>query len=155
MTDPALLLDLLIRRDLTVATAESLTGGLVCSELVSVPGASRVVLGGVVSYATQVKIQVLGVPAELVAEHGVVSEPCARAMAQGVRRALGADVGISTTGVAGPDRQDGQPVGTVFVGVSSADGTVVVELALAGERQQIREAAVAGAIRAAIDQLSA
>lgn len=149
------LLTLLLERGLTVATAESLTGGLLCSELVAIPGASGVVLGGVVSYATRVKVDVLGVPAELVAEHGVVSEQCALAMARGVREVLQADVGIATTGVAGPDTQDGRPVGTVFVAVSTPTGTVTREVALSGDRARIRSAAVEVALEVARTQLSA
>lgn len=149
------LLDLLAERRLTVATAESLTGGLLCSDLVSVPGASRVVLGGVVSYATAVKVEVLGVPRSIVEDQGVVSAACAEAMAQGVRNHLGADVGIATTGVAGPDEQDGQPVGTVFVAVASAHGIDVARLALSGERQEIRDDACRAAVRVAHQHLTA
>lgn len=130
---------------LSVATAESLTGGMLCSELVSVPGASAVVRGGIVSYATQVKIDVLGVPADLVEAHGVVSEACARAMASGVRTRLGADVAMATTGVAGPSSQDGHPVGTVFVAVAfdspAGEQVRVAHLALSGDRAAIRAAA--------------
>lgn len=140
------LLELLVARGLSVATAESLTGGLLCSELVSVPGASRAVLGGVISYATAVKVEVLGVPSSIVAEHGVVSSACADAMARGVRTHLGADVGIATTGVAGPEVQDGQAVGTVFVAVASSHGVEVTRLALTGERQEIRDAACRAAL---------
>ena len=98
---------------LTLGLAESLTGGLAASRLVNVPGASRWFRGSVVSYASEVKFDVLGVP-----EGPVVSEEAARAMAEGARRVLGADVGLSITGVAGPDPQDDQPPGTVFVGLA-------------------------------------
>lgn len=136
----------LAERGLTLATAESLTGGGVGATVTSVPGASRVYAGGVVAYASRVKGDLLGVPAEVVAEDGVVSERCAVAMAEGVRRLLGADVGVATTGVAGPDPQEGKPVGTVHVAVADAAGTVSRLLHLAGDRQAVR----AGTVRAAL-----
>ncbi|WP_022907385.1 CinA family protein [Curtobacterium sp. B18] len=131
----------------TVAVAESLTGGLVVSTLVAVPGASAVVRGGVVAYATPVKHTVLGVSEALLASNGAVDPEVARQMASGVRQALAVDGdpttwGISTTGVAGPDPQDGQPVGTVFVGIADADGAVSFELHLDGDRDAIRRATV-------------
>jgi nicotinamide-nucleotide amidase len=137
----------LTARGETVAVAESLTGGLVVAELVGVPGASAVVRGGVVAYATPVKATVLGVDAHLLAEHGAVDPEVARQMADGVRRALVVDGvaatwGISTTGVAGPDPQDGKPVGTVFVGIASAAGAEAVELHLDGDRAAIRSGVV-------------
>src|SRR5207244_10645951 len=104
-------LDLLRKRGLTLGLAESLTGGLVASRLVSVPGTSDVLKGGVVSYMTHVKRSVLGVTAE-----SVVSSECAAQLAAGARRGVGADVGLGVTGVAGPDEQEGQPAGTVFFG---------------------------------------
>ncbi len=127
--------------------AESLTGGLVVATLVGVPGASAVVRGGVVAYATPVKHTVLGVSADLLAEHGAVDPEVARQMASGVRTALAVDGvpatwGISTTGVAGPDPQDGKPVGTVFVGIASASGAEAYELHLEGDREAIRQATV-------------
>ncbi|PYY48829.1 MULTISPECIES: CinA family protein [unclassified Curtobacterium] len=137
----------LTARGETVAVAESLTGGLVVSELVGVPGASAVVRGGVVAYATPVKATVLGVDADLLAEHGAVDPEVARQMAAGVRIALAVDGvpatwGISTTGVAGPDPQDGKPVGTVFIGIASAERAAAVELHLDGDRGAIRAAVV-------------
>nr|WP_058725150.1 nicotinamide-nucleotide amidohydrolase family protein [Curtobacterium luteum] len=137
----------LTARGETVAVAESLTGGLVVATLVGVPGASAVVRGGVVAYATPVKASVLGVDAELLAERGAVDPEVARQMAAGVRSALSVDGeaatwGISTTGVAGPDPQDGKPVGTVFVGIASADGATAWELHLDGDRDAIRHATV-------------
>lgn len=101
----------------TLAVAESLTGGAVTDALVAVPGASLVLRGGVVAYATDVKRDVLGVDGGLLAEHGAVHPDVARAMARGVRALLGADYGVATTGVAGPDPQDGHPPGTVHVAV--------------------------------------
>lgn len=126
----------------TVATAESLTGGQVAAAVTAVPGASRAYLGGVVSYATQVKVDVLGVPAAVVRDHGVISAQCAEAMASGVRTLLGADYGLATTGVAGPDNQEGHRVGTVFVAVASPRGVHVEALTLTGDRGRIQHAAV-------------
>jgi nicotinamide-nucleotide amidase len=133
---------LLRELDLSVGTAESLTGGLVCGALTDVPGASTVVRGGVVAYASEVKADVLGVDRDLLAREGAVCEPVAAQLADGIRRVLGCAVGVSTTGVAGPDPADGQPVGTVFVGVSGPWGILVERLALTGDRAEIRAASV-------------
>lgn len=129
-----------------MATAESLTGGRLAAAVTAVPGASAAYVGGVVAYATRVKQQLLGVPEALVAEHGVVSAECARAMASGVRDALDATWGLSTTGVAGPDRQEDHPAGTVFVGLAGPDGSAAVALSLAGDRAEVQEQTVAEAI---------
>jgi nicotinamide-nucleotide amidase len=135
----------------TVAVAESLTGGLLVAELVSVPGASRVVLGGVVAYATAIKQTVLGVPEALLGEHGPVHPEVARRMALGVRSALAvggrdATIGLSTTGVAGPGSQDGHPAGTAFVGIAVGPVVSVLELRLSGDRSAIRRAVVSEAL---------
>jgi PncC family amidohydrolase len=127
-----------------VACAESLTGGELAPALSAAPGASDTFLGAVVSYATDVKREVLGVTAEK-----VISAECAEQMAAGVRRLLGADWALSTTGVAGPDRQEDQPVGTVFVGVAGPDGARSVRLELDGDRAAIR----GGTCRAALEEL--
>lgn len=127
----------------TVATAESVTGGLVAASLTSVPGASWVVLGGVVAYARAVKASVLGVDAGLLERGGAVQEEVARQMAVGVRCLSGAVWGVSTTGVAGPQASDGKTVGTVFVGVSGPDGDEVSELQLSGDREAVRAQTVA------------
>lgn len=111
-------LALLTERGETLAVAESLTGGLIAAELTAVPGASRAFLGSVTAYATRLKRDVLGVDGALLEERGAVDPEVARQMAQGVRTALGADWGVATTGVAGPEPQDGQPVGTVYVAVA-------------------------------------
>ncbi len=120
------LVRLLAVRGETLAVAESLTGGLVAAELTGVPGASKVFRGSVTAYATELKRDVLGVDGTLLDQRGAVDAEVARQMAEGVRGVLGADWGIATTGVAGPDPQDGQPVGTVFVAVAGpgavADG---------------------------------
>ena len=126
----------------TVAAAESLTGGLVVAGLTTVPGASHAVRGGVVSYATDLKAALLGVPLAMLAEHGAVYPGVAAAMADGVRQRLIATFGVATTGVAGPDPQDGQPVGTVHIAVSAEEDTVVRTLALDGDRDRIRRLAV-------------
>ena len=131
----------LAQRNETVATAESLTGGLLAARLTDVPGASRSFVGGVVSYATRVKVSVLDVPADLVERHGVISEECALAMARGVRARLDATWGVATTGVAGPDQQEGRPVGTVWVAVAGPDHQEARVLALDGSRLAIRQAA--------------
>lgn len=137
----------LISRQLTIAVAESLTGGLLVAELIGVPGASAVVRGGIVAYDTRIKHSLLHVNASLLAEHGAVHPDVAAQMAEGVRFACAVDgvpagIGISTTGVAGPDQQDGHPVGTVFVGIASEKGTSILSLNLSGSRQAIREAVV-------------
>lgn len=142
MTTAAGLLGALERRGWTVAVAESLTGGQAVARLVDVPGASRTVRGGVVAYATDVKRSVLGVDAALLAAEGAVHPEVARQMAHGVRAVVGADVGLATTGVAGPDPQDGREPGTVHVAVVTPEGERVISLLLAGDRPQVREQAV-------------
>lgn len=146
----------LIARGWTVAVAESLTGGLVVSALVSVPGASATVRGGVVAYATALKKSLLGVDAGLLAAEGAVHPDVARQMADGVRETAAidgrsADVGIATTGVAGPTPQDGRAVGTVHVAVSTPAGTRVKTMALAGSRARIRAEATAAALALALE----
>lgn len=152
-TDAAAALARLRARGWTIGIAESLTGGMLAAELISVPGASATVIGGIVAYATPLKHSLLGVDAALLAERGPVDPEVARQMADGVRRAVAvegrpADVGISTTGIAGPDSPDDQPVGTVYVGVSTPDGTTSLALHLEGDRQAIRAASVCHAVNA-------
>ena len=131
------------RQGLTLTTAESCTGGLAAKELTDVPGASAVFVGGVVSYWSEVKAKVLGVPRPLLVEYGAVSEPVARAMAEGARRLTGADIALSVTGVAGPDRDDrGNAVGTVFIALAAHDATLCRSLAFSGGRDEIRRDAV-------------
>jgi nicotinamide-nucleotide amidase len=139
----------------SVATAESLTGGRLASRLTEVPGSSVVYAGGVVSYQTHIKVEVLGVPQDVVDTYGVVSAECARAMADGARRLLGTTYALSTTGVAGPDRQEDKPVGTVYVGLAGPGGTQVLALDLTGDRSQIQAAAVDAAAAALADELAA
>jgi len=133
-------------RGLTIATAESLTGGLVCAALTDVPGASAVVRGGVVGYATDAKASVLGVDPDVLGRRGAVDPEVARQMAEGVCRVLASDVGVATTGVAGPDPQDGRPVGTVHLAVSMGGSTRVCSLLLHGDRAAIRRATVVAAL---------
>jgi nicotinamide-nucleotide amidase len=141
----------LIARSLTVVAAESLTGGELVAELTRIPGASATVLGGVVVYATALKHSLLGVDKDLLDENGPVDPDVAVQLARGVRERLAvdgmpADVGLSTTGVAGPDGQGGRSPGTVFIGVSVGERTRVVELALSGTRGEIRQQTVDRAI---------
>jgi nicotinamide-nucleotide amidase len=133
---------LLVARGLTIGAAESLTGGLVAAALTSVPGASAVFRGGIVAYVADVKASLLGVPPDLLDRVGTVHADVAIAMAQGVRRRLTAEVGMGTTGVAGPDPVDDHPVGTVHVAVASPAGVRHSELRLSGDRQAIRREAV-------------
>jgi nicotinamide-nucleotide amidase len=135
-------LDALRARGATLATAESLTAGLVSSSLAAVPGASDVLRGGLVAYATDVKTSLLGVDQQTVDAFGVVSAECAQAMAVRARELFGATWALSTTGVAGPDRQEGKAVGTVFVGVAGPDAVQVRALSLPGSRDAIRRATV-------------
>ena len=129
-------------RGLTLAAAESCTGGLTAKRLTDVPGASAVFLGGVVSYTNGVKERALGVPHDMLEEYGAVSEPVARAMAEGVRRLTCADLALSVTGVAGPDKDDrGHDVGTVYIALSAKNETTVQLLRLSGGRNAIRAAA--------------
>jgi PncC family amidohydrolase len=154
LDDAARVHELLQARSQTLATAESLTGGQLAAALTSVPGASRSYLGGVVSYATEVKVSVLGVPSDLVARHGVVSAECAVAMARGVARLTGADWAVSTTGVAGPDRQDDLPPGTVHVGLVGPDLETSVPLAVLLREVQGRAAVQAATCREALRALA-
>ena len=129
-------------RGVTVATAESCTGGLIAARLTSVPGASAVFLGGVVSYSNAVKRDLLGVPQEVLERMGAVSAECAAAMASGARERLKADVAVSVTGIAGPDGGTPQkPVGLVFIGVAMAMGARAERVMFAGDRSAIRRQA--------------
>jgi len=142
-----LAIELLTASGRTVAVAESLTGGLVTGALTSIAGASVVVRGGVVAYATDVKATLLGVPDDLLARQGPVDPDVAMAMAEGVRSLLGATYGVATTGVAGPGPAEGKPQGTVFVAVAGLSGTSCDGLeGVAGDRQQVREATVHAAL---------
>ncbi|MGH3111683.1 MAG: nicotinamide-nucleotide amidohydrolase family protein, partial [Gaiellaceae bacterium] len=142
-----IVLDLCRSRGLTLAAAESCTGGLVSARLTAVPGASAVFKGGVVSYANDAKERALGVPHDVLERHGAVSAEAAKAMAEGVRARLGADVGVSVTGIAGPDGGTEQkPVGLVFVHTVGAGGEEARRSELPGDRDMIRGRATAAAL---------
>jgi nicotinamide-nucleotide amidase len=136
------ILRLLTESGETLAAAESLTGGLVAAALTDVPGSSKAFRGGVVAYATELKAELLGVDSDMLDDHGPVYAPVAAAMADGVRKRLGATVGVATTGVAGPDPVDGFPPGTVHIAVSLAEDTVVRTMALNGNRDDVRRLTV-------------
>jgi nicotinamide-nucleotide amidase len=145
--------ELLMERGATVATAESLTGGQLSARLTAAPGASDTFLGGVVSYATELKVEVLGVPEAVVTTHGVISAECAIAMARGVRSLTGATYAVSTTGVAGPAEQEGKPAGTVFVGIAGPSGVSALSLELVGDRGTITARTCDEALAALADTL--
>jgi nicotinamide-nucleotide amidase len=129
-------------RGATVAVAESLTGGLLCAALTTTPGASATMRGGLVVYATELKALLAGVPAELLAERGAVDPDVARALAVGARERLGATYGLGVTGVAGPEPQDGKPVGTVWAALAGPDTTEISQVVVTGSREEIRLSAV-------------
>ncbi|OIJ84609.1 CinA family protein, partial [Streptomyces colonosanans] len=155
-------LRLLTARGETLAVAESLTGGLVAAEVTAVAGASKVFRGSVTAYATDLKRDVLGVDGTLLAARGAVDPQVAAQMAAGVRKALGADWGLATTGVAGPEPQDGQPVGTVFVAVDGPfeeasgefGGGKVAALRLNGDRAEIRRESVRSVLALLLKELA-
>jgi nicotinamide-nucleotide amidase len=150
----AKVLQALESRGWSLALAESLTGGLLADAFVSVPGASKVLRGSIVAYATEIKHELLGVDESLLAEVGAVDPGVAIEMAVGAANRLGADVGLSATGVAGPDEQDGNPVGTVFIGIVTPNGSDVLPLQLVGSRQEIREQAASAAVDALLTLLT-
>jgi nicotinamide-nucleotide amidase len=154
MVSAAEVIDALVARGQTLAVAESLTGGLLAATVVDVPGASQVFRGGLVVYATELKAALAGVPEELLRAAGPVDPRVAVALAHGARTRCGADWGLATTGVAGPDPQDGVPVGTVYVAVAGASertAEAVRRLDLSGSRAMIRS----GTVTAALDLLAA
>ncbi|MDE2409656.1 MAG: CinA family protein [Actinomycetales bacterium] len=147
-----------------LAVAESLTGGLLASTIVDVPGASKVFLGGVVAYATEAKGELLWVRTETLSDYGAVSAETAAAMAKGVRKnfeavAFGLDATklwtLATTGVAGPDEQEGKPVGRVYVALCTGSETVTRQMTFSGDRAAIREAAVEAALDLVLEQFPA
>ncbi|HSN35169.1 MAG TPA: CinA family protein [Arthrobacter sp.] len=143
-----------IGRGLTVATAESLTAGMVTAVLADTPGASGMLQGGVVSYQNAVKADVLGVPRELLESVGAVDGRVAEAMAEGTRRLCGADIGISTTGVAGPEPHAGKDVGSVYIGVATAEGSASYAYSFEGNRPEIRGQACAAALERLLQALA-
>ena len=144
----------LLARRQTVATAESLTGGLLGALLTATSGSSETYRGGVVSYATDLKQSLLGVSAETVAAYGVVSAECAAQMATGVRRLVDADWAVSTTGVAGPTLQEGKPPGTVHVALAGPAGVRTHVLELAGDRAAVRQQACRRVVELLLEQLT-
>ena len=147
------IIDLLTARRQTVAVAESLTGGLVAAALTSVPGSSLAFRGGVVAYATPLKVALLGVPERLLAEHGPVHADVAMAMARGVATRLGTTFGLATTGVAGPGPADGHPAGTVFVAVGKGLEADALGLQLTGTRAEVRAASVSSVLSLLVRKL--
>lgn len=143
----------LTARGLTVCTCESLTGGMICAALVDVPGASKVVRGGLITYQTDTKPLLAGVDAALIEAKGVVSAEVAVAMAEGARKRLQADVAVSATGMASPGEPYEPPAGTVFVGVASDAGMRVIPMQLSGTRAEIRQKTVKAAIEAIITEV--
>ena len=142
-----LLLETLERQGKTLATAESCTGGGIGHRLTAIPGSSAAYAGGVISYTNAVKQAVLGVPEEILETKGAVSAETARAMAEGVRRVIGADLGVSATGLAGPDGDgSGKPVGLVYLGASDGAQTLVREFVFRGSREDVRNQAIDAAL---------
>ncbi len=136
-----------------LATAESLTGGGIGREITSVPGASAVYAGGIISYTNEVKHKLLGVPEEMLQAFGAVSAPVARAMAEGARAALEADAAVSVTGLAGPDADEyGHAVGTVFIGYADRQTAFAKEYHFDGDRQQVREKTIEAALTLVLEQ---
>lgn len=150
MTIPLDVTDLvaqLIDRGLTIATAESLTAGLLSSRIADIPGASAALSGGVVAYNNTIKHRVLGVSADTLAARGAVDAETAKQMATGVRELFHSDLGIATTGVAGPDPSEGKAVGIVFIALATADGVRAKLLRFDGSRTHIRHATVAAGLQ--------
>jgi nicotinamide-nucleotide amidase len=143
-----------IGQGLTVATAESLTAGMVAAVLADTPGASGMLQGGVVSYQNSVKADLLGVPRDLLGRVGAVDGKVAEAMAEGARRVCGADIGVSTTGVAGPEPHGGKDVGSVYIGVATAHGAASFGYSFEGNRPEIRGQACAAALERLLEALA-
>jgi nicotinamide-nucleotide amidase len=143
----------LVERRQTLATAESLTGGLIAATIVEIPGVSAVYRGGLVVYATDLKHRLAGVEQGLLDDRGPVDPDVALALAAGARERCGADWGVATTGVAGPDPQDGKPVGLVYVAVAGPSGATMRELKLGGSRAEIRSESVTSVLRLLSDCL--
>lgn len=152
------LVQLLIQRGHTVATCESLTGGLVAAAITDVPGASACFRGGVIAYHPDIKIDVVGIDPDLIAHQGVVSSQTAAGMALGARRVCGSDWAIATTGVAGPSEIEGQPAGTVWLGIAGdrdgVAGTYTRLMRFDGDRDSVRREAVNAALSLLIEKVS-
>lgn len=144
------LVTLLREKGLTITSAESCTGGRIASAITGVPGSSQVFPGGIVSYCDRVKHQVLGVPQELLDQYTAVSEPVAAAMAQGAAKRMETDLALSATGLAGPEGDGVQPVGTVFLGLYAGGKVVVERHVFPGDRGQVQAAATERAVEMAL-----
>ena len=141
------------QRHLTISVAESLTGGLVAASLTQIPGASVVFKGGIIAYRDEIKRQVLKVDPALITKFTSISEPVAQSMATNVRELMNTDIGIATTGVAGPDKSDGFAPGIVFVAISIGDHKICQKLELVGDRTQIRDQSVNEIFKLTLSQL--
>ncbi len=138
----------------TLATAESCTGGGIGTALTAVPGSSAVFKGGIISYCNEIKHRLLNVPEEMLQEFGAVSAPVAKAMAEGARNVLNADMAVSVTGLAGPSADEfGNPVGTVFIGIADEDGCEAKEYHFPGDREAVRDLAVQAALNSIIHRV--
>ena len=141
------------QRHLTISVAESLTGGLVAASLTQIPGASAVFKGGIIAYGDEIKQQVLKVDSALITKFTSISEPVAQSMATNIREIMNTDIGIATTGVAGPDKSDGFAPGIVFVAISIGDHKICQKLELVGDRTQIRDQSVNEIFKLTLSQL--
>ena len=141
------------QRRLTISVAESLTGGLVAASLTQIPGASAVFKGGIIAYGDEIKQQVLKVDPALITKFTGISEPVAQSMATNIREIMNTDIGIATTGVAGPDKSDGFAPGIVFVAISIGDHKICQKLELVGDRTQIRDQSVNEIFKLTLSQL--
>jgi nicotinamide-nucleotide amidase len=141
------------QRHLTISVAESLTGGLVAASLTQIPGASAVFKGGIIAYRDEIKRQVLKVDPALITKFTSISEPVAQSMATNIREIMNTDIGIATTGVAGPDKSDGFGPGIVFVAISIGDHKICQKLELVGDRTQIRDQSVNEIFKLTLSQL--
>jgi len=147
MSQAICLAEVLAKQGLTLATAESCTGGGLSHLLTSIPGASAFFIGGIIAYQNDIKVKLLGVPQAALVDHGAVSSPTAGAMAEGCRGRFGTDIAVSITGIAGPGGGSPEkPVGTVFVAVAVDQRTRIVEHLFPGNREQVRQAAIAAAL---------
>lgn len=144
------------QQEITVATAESCTGGNVAGRITRIAGSSAYMMGGIVSYSNDAKANLLGVSRDVLENPGAVSEECATQMAEGARRALGVTFGVSTTGIAGPSGgSDRKPVGLVYIGVSGPNGTEVEKHVFAGDRAQVIESATMRALEMLVEAVRA
>jgi nicotinamide-nucleotide amidase len=147
------LIQKLSQQHLTISVAESLTGGLVAASLTQIPGASAVFKGGIIAYRDEIKQKVLKVDSALITKFTSISEPVAQSMATNVREIMNTDIGIATTGVAGPEKSDGFAPGIVFVAISIGDHKICQKLELVGDRTQIRDQSVNEIFKLTLSQL--